>query len=82
MLGGLGMLGGGSFDERACHVARLVAFGMLFQEVGEEKQLQDHKDYEQFDKDNGPQRLAEAHRAETIVIEVKGSVQKTVLLHK
>ena len=46
MLGGLGMLGGGSFDERACHVACLVAFSMLFQEVGEEEQLQNHKDNE------------------------------------
>ena len=55
---------------------------MFLQEVGEEEHFEDGEDNEKFDEDNGPQRLAEAHRAETIVIEVKGSVQETVLLHR
>ena len=52
------------------HVARLVAFGVLLQEVGQEEQFQHHKDDEQLDEDDGPQRPAQAHVPESVDVEV------------
>jgi hypothetical protein len=53
----------------------LVALiGMLPNETGEEKHLQDGKHDEKLDENNRPQRLAEAHVPETIVIEIEGPV--------
>ena len=44
---------------------------MLFDEVGEEEHLENGEDDEQLDEDEGPQRLAQLHVSEAVVIEVK-----------
>ena len=71
-----------SIHEFRSHVAGLVALGVLLQEVGEEEHLEDGKHDEKFDEDDGPQRLAEAHVAETVVVQVEGPIQKTVFVHR
>ena len=57
-----------------CHEACFVAVGMLLEEVGEKEDFQYHEDNKQFNEDNGPQRLAQAHVPETVIIEVVDSV--------
>ena len=64
------------------HIAGLVALGMLLQEVGEEKQLEHHEDDKQLDQYDGPERLAKAHRPETVVVEVKSAVEEASLIHR
>ena len=71
-----------TIDQFRCHIAGFVTLGMLFQEVWKEEDLEDGKHDEQFDKDDSPQRLAEAHGSETFVIQVKGLVKKTFLVHR
>ena len=56
------------------YVACLIALGVMLQEIGEEENLENDEDNEQLDKDNGPQRLAEVHMPETVVIEVEDPV--------
>ena len=55
---------------------------MLLEEIGEEKYLEHHKDDEQLDEDDGPQRLAQAHVPETIDVEVVDPIEKVVLSHR
>ena len=52
----------------------LLAIGMLLQEIWEEEYFQYEEDDEQLDDDNSPQRLADCHRAKTVVVEVKDPV--------
>ena len=63
-----------AFDEFGGNIARLVALCVLLQKIREKKYFQDGEHDEQFDEDDGPQRLAQAHRAETIVIEVENPI--------
>ena len=72
----------GTFGELGGHESGFVAFGMLTQEIGKEKELQYHKDDEQLDEDDGPQRPAQAHVPETIDVEVVDAIEKMVLSHR
>jgi hypothetical protein len=54
---------------------------MLLKEIGEEKHLEHCKDNEQFDKDDGPKRLAKRHRAKTIVIQMEYLAKDVVFSH-
>ena len=58
-----------------------MALGMLFEEVGEEKHLQHSKDDKQLDEDDGPERFAQFHRPESIVIQIEDFLEKVVLCH-
>ena len=64
------------------HIARLITIGVLLQEVGEEEYLQDGEHNEQFNQYDGPQRLAEAHIPEAVVVEVEGPVPESVFVHR
>lgn len=64
-----------------CHVARFVAMGMLFQEVGKEEYLEYGEYDEQFDKDDDPQGTPQRHIPEAIAVEVVDPVCKTVFSH-
>jgi len=63
------------------YVSSLVALGVLLEEIGKEEYLEDGEHDEQFDEDDGPQRLAEAHVPEPVVIQVKGTIEKSVFVH-
>ena len=71
----------GSFGEFGGHIAGLVAFGMLLQEVGEEEQLQHDENDKQLDEDDGPQRLTQVHGAETLIVKVENTIEKAVSSH-
>lgn len=60
--------------EFRCHVSGFIALGMLLEKIGEEEYLEDGKHDEEFDEYDCPQRLAEAHVPETVVIEIEGPV--------
>ena len=62
--------------------ASLVALSMLLQEVGEEEQLQYHKDNEEFYQYYRPESPSECHRTKTIIIKVIHLVKKVFLLHR
>ena len=64
------------------HVARFVALGILLQEIRKEENLEYSENNEQLDDDDGPQRLAEAHGAEPVIVEVEDPMEKTVLIHR
>ena len=64
------------------HVGGLVAVGVGLEEIGEEEQFQNDEYDEQFDEDNRPQRLTQAHGAEPLIIQVERTTQKTVLVHR
>ena len=51
---GLFLIWCGTVSEFGGHKARLIAVGMLFEEVREEEQFQHRKDDEQLDEDNRP----------------------------
>ena len=53
------------------YIARLIALSVLFQEIGEEEHLQDGKDDKQLNQDDSPKRLAQAHGAKSIVVEIE-----------
>lgn len=72
----------GAFRQFRCHKAGFIAIGMLLEEVGEEENLENDKDNEQFNQDNRPQRLAQAHMPEAVVIKVKGPIEKPVFVHR
>ena len=72
----------GAFRQFRCHKAGFIAIGMLLEEVGEEENLENDKDNEQFNQDNRPQRLAEVHIPETVVIEVEDPVKESLLVHR
>ena len=72
----------GAFRQLRCHKAGFIAIGMLLEEVGEEENLENDKDNEQFNQDNRPQRLAEVHIPETVVIEVEDPVKESLLVHR
>jgi hypothetical protein len=46
-----------------------VGIKITFQEVGEKKDAQYHKHYEEFDQDYPPELPAPGHPSETIIIE-------------
>jgi hypothetical protein len=69
------------FQQLFGHIARLVAIGVRLQEIWKEKQLENHKDDKQFDKDDGPKRLAQRHRAKSIVIQMEYFIEKVVFTH-
>jgi len=54
---------------------------MRFDVVGEEKQLEDKEDDDELDEDDEPERLAQRHVAETVIIEVEYPVYEPVFLH-
>lgn len=61
------------------HKFRFFALlGMLFDEVGEEEQLQYDEDDEQLDKDDSPQRPSQLHFPESVVVKVKYPMDKIV----
>jgi hypothetical protein len=61
----------------------LVALiGMLPNETGEEKYLQDGKHDEKLDENNGPERAPKRHVAESIIIEMEHFVEEVGLRHK
>ena len=70
------------FCQLCGYIASLVTVGMLLEEVGEKEDLENHEDNEQFDQDNRPQCLAEAHIPETVVIEVKDPVEESLSVHR
>lgn len=72
----------GAFRQFRCHKTGFIAIGMLLEEVGEEENLENDKDNEQFNQDNRPQRLAEVHIPETVVIEVEDPVKESLLVHR
>ena len=52
-----------------CHEVCLLAFlAVLRDEVGEEEQFEYYEDDEQFDADYKPQRLAQPHVAEAVIV--------------
>ena len=66
----------------AGHVGRLVALGVLFQEVGEEEYLQDGENDKQFDYNDSPQRLAQTHVAKAVIVEMEGSLEYSLFIHR
>ena len=42
----------GAFRQLRCHKAGFITIGMLLEEVGEEENLENDKDNEQFNQDN------------------------------
>lgn len=65
---------GAPMGELSGHEVCFATFlGMLREEIGEEKDLQDSKHDEKLDADDQPQGLPQRHRPETIVIEVKSA---------
>ena len=72
----------GAFRQLRCHKAGFITASMLLEEVGEEENLENDKDNEQFNQDNRPQRLAEVHIPETVVIEVEDPVKESLLVHR
>jgi len=64
----------GPLDEFRCHVSGFIALGMLLEKIRKEEYLEDGKHDEKLDENNRPQRLAEAHVPETVVIEIEGPV--------
>ena len=72
----------GAVGEFGGYVAGLVALRMLLEEIGEEKDLEHHKDDEQLDEYDGPQRPAQAHVPETVGVEVVDTIEKVVLPHR
>ena len=53
-------------------------FGMLMEEVWEEKQLQDEEHDEQLDGNDKPERLAQLHVAKPIVIEIENPAKEAL----
>lgn len=76
-------LRGLSVKHLCCHEVCLLAFlAVLRDEVGEEKEFQYYEDNKQFYAYYKPQRLAQLHVAEAVIIEVEDSVKETVFLHE
>ena len=64
------------------HKLRLPTLvGMLLDEVGKEKNLQDDEDDEEFDEDNRPERTTQPHVAEAVVVQVINLVKKALFFH-
>ena len=55
---------------------------MLLQVVWKEKDFQDDEDDEELNKDDGPQRLAECHIPEPVVVQVPNSMPKSSFFHR
>lgn len=71
-----------SFYEFLRHKLGLSAlFRVGFQEIREEKHLQNREHNEKFNQDNRPQRFAERHIAESVVIQVENPIPKAVFSH-
>lgn len=69
------------FQQLLCHILWLIAIGMRFQKIREEKELKHHEDNKQFDENDDPKRLTKRHRAEPIVIQMEHLAEKVVLTH-
>jgi hypothetical protein len=69
------------FQQLLCHILWLIAIGMRFQKIREEKELKHHEDNKQFDENDDPKRLTKRHRAEPIVIQMEHLTEKVVLTH-
>ena len=54
---------------------------MLLQEIGEKEELQDDEDDEQLNQDDSPERFAQTHVAEPVVIEVEDTIQEALFFH-
>jgi hypothetical protein len=59
----------------------MAFIGMLLDEVRKEEELQDDENDKKLYQDDGPQRLAQPHVAEAIVVEVEDTVQEAFLVH-
>ena len=64
------------------NVLSLFLFGITFgiQEIGKENHLDDDKEDEELDADDEPQRLAQSHAAEAIVLQMKHPRPEALLL--
>ena len=60
----------------ACLVSILC---IRIDKVRKEEQLEHQEDDGKFDEDDGPERLAQGHRPETIVIEMENPGQQSLL---
>jgi hypothetical protein len=69
------------FQQLLCHILWLIAIGMRFQKIREEKELKHYEDNKQFDENDDPKRLTKRHRAEPIVIQMEHLTEKVVLTH-
>lgn len=58
----------------------LLAAGHLIQEVGEEEELQEHKDDEEFQQNQYPECPAPGHVAKTL--QVKSAYAQACILHR
>jgi hypothetical protein len=54
---------------------------MLLDEVGKKEEFEDDEDNKQLDKDNGPQRAPQRHRAETIDVQVVHAIKEAFPIH-
>ena len=71
-----------SIQQFGRYILRFAAFGRIgFQEIREKEEFQHHKDDEELDEDDRPERLAQRHVAETIVVKIENPIQETVFLH-
>ena len=55
---------------------------MLFQEIGEEKQLQDKEHDEELDENDGPERLSQLHVPESVGIQIVCPIPEARLFHR
>ena len=68
---------GASLHELGCHEFGLVAFlGILLEEIGEKEHLQYGKHDKELDADDEPERLAQCHLPETIIVKMDALYQK------
>ena len=71
-----------SIQQFGRYILRFASFGRIgFQEIREKEEFQHHKDDEELDEDDRPERLAQRHVAETIVVKIENPIQETVFLH-
>lgn len=73
---------GASLHELGCHEFGLVAIlGILLEEIGEKEHLQYGKHDKELDADDEPERLAQCHLPETIIVKMERIIPETVLFH-
>ena len=71
-----------SIQQFGRNILRFASFGRIgFQEIREKEEFQHHENDEEFDEDDRPERLAQSHVAETIVVKIENPIQETVFLH-
>lgn len=73
---------GASLHELGCHEFGLVAiFGILPEEIWEEEHFENGKHDKELDADDEPERLAQCHLPETIIVKMERIIPETVLFH-